>query len=77
MSYYVLSQVGEKITDLTSFEIDKRLERMDVKELAWLSLVAQGKAQQSLLKELIKRAQPIGDAVFYGYSNPEKPWEDD
>lgn len=77
MSYYVLSQAGEKITDLTSFEIDKRLEKMDVKELAWLSLVAQGKTQQSLLKELIKRAKPIGDAVYFGYSNPKKPWEDD
>ena len=77
MSYYVLSQAGEKITDFTSFEIEKRLQTMDVKELAWLSLVAQGNTQQRLLEELIKKAKPIGDAVFYGYFNPEKPWEDD
>ncbi|NLJ49029.1 MAG: hypothetical protein GX428_05495 [Candidatus Atribacteria bacterium] len=49
MSYYALKQAGEKITDLTSFEIDKRLQAMDVKELAWLGLVAQGDTQQRLL----------------------------
>jgi len=75
--YFVLNQAGEKMPDLNQSEIDKTIVTMTEKELAWLSLVTDGDVHQKLQKELVARAQPVGDALFYGHSNPEKPWEDD
>ena len=53
------------------------LEEMDDKTLALRGLVAREEDKEKVEKELEKRAHVLGDTVFWGTINPQKPWEDD
>lgn len=75
--YYVLTRAGEKPPQLNLSEISATIGKISDKALAWLSLITSGEVHDQIQKELITRVQVAGDSVFYGNSNPEKPWEDD
>ncbi len=53
------------------------LGELDDKALALWGLVARGEDKEKVEKELEKRARALGDTVFWGTVDLQKPWKDD
>ncbi|MEI6157184.1 MAG: alpha-2-macroglobulin family protein, partial [Atribacterota bacterium] len=72
----VLSRYGEKLPPINPQDFAKGWKEVEDSTIALLSMVTTGNLQQKIQQELVLRAQPAGDTVFFGHSTPEKYWED-
>ncbi|MBP9015068.1 MAG: hypothetical protein KBH15_01005 [Candidatus Atribacteria bacterium] len=73
LSWYVLSLERK---DFVSPSLPS-LRELDDKSLALWGLVVRGENRDKVEKELEERAHALGDTMFWGTVNPQKPWEDD